>query len=98
MSQISVGRELRDQNLARIEQGRHQDWVAAARAKAVEIAKAKGRVSINDLRKEIELPPDAHPNTWGAVMKTPELRASGQYESATHAAAHARVVRIFVPS
>lgn len=97
MAEISIGRELRDQNLARIEQGRHRDWVAAARAKAVEIAKIKGSVSINDLRKEIELPHDAHPNTWGAVMKTPRLRASG-YEPATHAAAHHRVVRVFVPA
>lgn len=95
MAEVSIGRELRDQNLSRVERGRHIDWLAETRKKAVEIAKTKGCVSINDLRQATTLPPGAHHNTWGAVLRIPELKATGQYEPARHNAAHARNVRIF---
>lgn len=87
------GRELRDAGISRVSLGR-EDWIAKARDMAGWIAKESGQVSINDIRGVIDLPDDYHPSTWGAIFKSKDFQAVG-YCQATHASAHARVVRIY---
>ena len=90
---MKTGRQLRDEALAYFECVR-SDWLNAARMKATQIAVQKGQVTINDLREIITLPEQFSPNTWGAVFKSKEFEAIG-YTQANHAAAHARVVRVY---
>lgn len=87
------GRDLRDAGIARVSIGR-EEWIAKARGTAIAIARRAGQVTINDVRKFIELPDDYHPNTWGAVLRGDAFQAIG-FCQATHASAHARVVRIY---
>lgn len=87
------GRDLRDAGIARVSIGR-EEWIAKARGTAVAIAQRAGQVTINDVRKFIELPDDYHPNTWGAVLRGDAFEPIG-FCQATHPSAHARVVRVY---
>jgi hypothetical protein len=87
------GRDLRDAGIARVSIGR-EEWIAKARSTAVAIAQRAGQVTINDVRKFIELPDDYHPNTWGAVLRGDAFEPIG-FCQATHPSAHARVVRVY---
>lgn len=87
------GRDLRDAGIARVSIGR-EEWIAKARSAAVAIAQRAGQVTINDVRKFIELPDDFHPSTWGAVLRGDAFQAIG-FCQATHPSAHARVVRVY---
>ena len=87
------GRKLRDAGIARVSIGR-EEWIAKARGTAVAIAQRAGQVTINDVRKFIELPDDYHPNTWGAVLRGDAFEPIG-FCQATHPSAHARVVRVY---
>lgn len=58
------GLQLRDDGMARVSVGR-EDWIAQARAIAIEVAEANGTVTINDVRERIELPDEFPPNVWG---------------------------------
>ena len=87
------GRDLRDAGVARVSIGR-EEWIAKARGTAIAIARRAGQVTINDVRKFIELPDDYHPNTWGAVLRGDAFEPIG-FCQATHPSAHARVVRVY---
>jgi len=87
------GQDLRDAGIARVSIGR-EEWIAKARGTAIAIARRAGQVTINDVRKFIELPADFHPNTLGAVLRGDAFQAIG-FCQATHASAHARVVRVY---
>lgn len=87
------GRDLRDAGIARVSIGR-EEWIAKARGTAIAIARRAGQVTINDVRKFIELPDDYHPNTWGAVLRGDDFEPIG-FCQATHPSAHARVVRVY---
>lgn len=87
------GRDLRDAGIARVSIGR-EEWIAKARGTAIAIAQRAGQVTINDVRKFIELPDDYHPNTWGAVLRGDAFEPIG-FCQATHPSAHARVVRVY---
>jgi hypothetical protein len=87
------GHDLRDAGIARVSIGR-EEWIAKARSTAVAIAQRAGQVTINDVRKFIELPDDYHPNTWGAVLRGDAFEPIG-FCQATHPSAHARVVRVY---
>jgi len=93
MSNPSKGRELRDAALAKHETEK-REWIDQARAFAIRIATNRGKVTINDVRNHITLPPGVHPNTWGAVLKCRELQPIG-FDQAHHPAAHARLVRVY---
>jgi hypothetical protein len=71
-----------------------EEWIAKARGTAIAIARRAGHVTINDVRKFIELPDDYHPNTWGAVLRGDAFEPIG-FCQATHPSAHARVVRVY---
>lgn len=87
------GRDLRDAGIARVSIGR-EDWIAKARSLAVSIAKRSGQVTINDVRRFIDLPDDFPPSTWGAVLRGDIFKPIG-YTQAAHPSAHARVIRIY---
>ena len=87
------GRDLRNAGIARVSIGR-EEWIAKARGTAIAIARRAGQVTINDVRKFIELPDDYHPNTWGAVLRGDAFEPIG-FCQATHPSAHARVVRVY---
>lgn len=87
------GRDLRDAGIAAVSIGR-EEWIAKARRTAVAIAQRAGQVTINDVRKFIDLPDDYHPNTWGAVLRGDAFEPIG-FCQATHPSAHARVVRVY---
>lgn len=87
------GRKLRDAGIALVSIGR-EEWIAKARSTAIAIARRAGQVTINDVRKFIELPDDYHPNTWGAVLRGDAFEPIG-FCQATHPSAHARVVRVY---
>lgn len=87
------GRDLRDAGIARVSIGR-DEWLAKARRTAVTVAKRTGQVSINDVRRFVDLPEDCSPNLWGAVFRGGNFEAVG-YCQATHPSAHSRVVRVY---
>lgn len=93
MNSFYTGRNLRDDALLTLEEKR-VEWINKARAQAVAIARRAGRVTINDVRKEMELPEDYHPNTWGAVLRGSQFKAIG-FDQAVHPAAHARTIRLY---
>lgn len=88
-----VGRAIRDAQLD-LFQVRDADFLKRCRALAVAICQQQGTVSINDVRAQIALPAEMNPSVLGAVFKTKEFQAIG-FTEATHAQAHARVVRVY---
>jgi len=93
MKSITKGRAMRDRGLA-IMEVTHKAWIEKARKKAISIARRRGQVSINDVREQMELPPDLHHNALGAVLRTPDLKVVG-FETARHKEARARIVRVY---
>jgi len=91
---IEAGRKARDEGIEQAEYQRYE-WLRLARQSAIEIARKRGSVTINDLRAVIPPPPSGcHHNVWGAVFRTGALKPTG-FTQAAHTAAHARVVRVY---
>lgn len=93
MKGTRAGRAMRDHGLA-IMEVTHKAWIEKARKKAVSIARRRGQVSINDIREQMELPPDLNHNALGAALRSPDLKVVG-FETARHKEARARVVRVY---
>ena len=93
MNDLAIGRALRDAQLTLFEH-RDTEFLSHCRQLAVEIARAQGTVCINDIRAQVRLPAHVHPSVLGSVFKNKKFKAIG-FTEATHAAAHARVVRVY---
>lgn len=93
MQTLSVGRALRDSQLALFEI-RQAEFLESCRALAIEVCKRKGTVSINDIRERIAVPPGVHPSVLGSVFKRGLFSVVG-FTEATHPQAHARIVRVY---
>lgn len=93
MTNLTMGRALRDAQLTLFEQ-RDTAFLSHCRALAVEIARERGSVCINDIRSQVRLPAELHPSVLGSVFKSKKFKAIG-FTEATHAAAHARVIRVY---
>ena len=93
MNDLTIGRVLRDSQLALFEQ-RDTEFLSHCRTIAVEVARKVGTVSINDIRAQVRLPAHVHPSVLGSVFKSKKFQAIG-YTEAAHKAAHARVVRVY---
>ncbi len=89
----ATGRDMRDRQLDIFEQRDHQ-FLERCRALAVLVCKQHGQVSINDIRRFVEVPPGVHPSVLGAVFRTKQFKRVG-FTEATHPQAHARVVRVY---
>lgn len=90
---VSVGRMMHDQGIERVAE-RHEEWLDAVRARAWAVARAKGVVSINDLRPYFVLPEGAHHNLWGTVFRTADFAPVG-ITRVEHPEGHARTVRVY---
>jgi hypothetical protein len=90
---MSEAQELKDEALEALEAA-NREWVLAARRQAIAVASDFGSVSINDIRPRCPLPHGAHPSLYGAVFRTPVLRAAG-YVVAFHSESHGRAVRSY---
>lgn len=86
-------RAIRDAQLGLFEI-RDYEFLQSCRAAAVAIAKARGHVSINEVREAVTLPPNVNPSVLGAVFKGKQFRPVG-YTEAKHPSAHARVIRVY---
>lgn len=93
MNDFYFGRVLRDSQLALFEK-RDPEFLSHCRTIAVEVARQKGTVSINDIRAQVLLPANVHPSVLGSVFKSKRFQAVG-FTEAAHKAAHARVVRVY---
>lgn len=93
MRTAEIGRRLRDSQLALFEI-RQTEFLESCRALAIEVCKRNGRVSINDIRARISVPPGVHPSVLGSVFKTKAFSVVG-FTEAAHPQAHARIVRVY---
>lgn len=93
MQNPSVGRALRDSQLDLFEL-RDAEFLERCRALAVDIARRKGTVSINDIRELVSAPPGVSPSVFGAVFKGRQWQVVGVTQ-ATHPEAHARLIRTY---
>lgn len=93
MLNVSLGQQLRDNQLDMFE-ARDSNFLEHCRSLAVQIARRQGEVSINDIRKHIQVPTGTHPSVLGAVFRTKQFRKVGLCE-ASHPEAHARIVRVY---
>ena len=93
MSDPAIGRALRDNQLDLFEL-RDAEFLERCRALAVQIARHKGTVSINDIRDLVSAPPGVSPSVFGAVFKGRQWQVVG-ITQATHPQAHARLIRIY---
>jgi hypothetical protein len=86
------GKELKDLALKNLELKRF-NWLQICRRTAIKHAQKHGTVSINDIRKVHILPPNFHPNTWGAVFRC-GFRVVGT-TTAKLPQSHGRAVKVF---
>lgn len=93
MHPVEVGRKIRDSQLDFFEV-RDEEFLSHCRTIAVAHAQQFGTVSINDVRERVSIPIGMHPSVFGAVFKGKRFKAVG-FTEATHASAHARVVRVY---
>jgi hypothetical protein len=93
MTDSTNGRALRDAQLEMFEI-RDALFLEHCRVLARMLATEQGKVSINDIRARVKIPPGMHPSVLGAVFRIKQFQAVG-YTEATHPEAHARVVRVY---
>ena len=91
---MKTGNQLKDEALDSHEQTK-AFYILSARWGAVKIAKRKGFVTINEVRKHYPPPPDLHPSVMGAVLRGALFVHTGKYTRAQHPASHARMVGIY---
>lgn len=89
----TTGQIIKEAQLALFE-SRDKEFLAECRAVAVQICQEFGTVSINDIRQRVAIPAEMHPSVLGAVFRNKQFEACG-FTEATHAQAHARVVRVY---
>ena len=93
MLELTQGQQIRNSQLDFFEH-RDSEFLNHCRSLAVQIARRQGEVSINDIRKHIQVPTGTHPSVLGAVFRTKQFRKVGLCE-ASHPEAHARIVRVY---
>jgi len=93
MREQTQGQQIRNSQLDFFEI-RDSEFLTHCRSLAVQIARRQGEVSINDIRKHIQVPSGTHPSVLGAVFRTKQFRKVGLCE-ASHPEAHARIVRVY---
>lgn len=91
---LFTGRELRDAGIARATRdSTTQRLIDAARDWAASYAARHGTVSINDVRRVLDLSV-MPPNAIGAIFRDRRFVMCGTTE-AQHAEAHARLIRVY---
>lgn len=91
---LDLGRALRDDGIRRVTRSDSVlRCIQTARDWAESYARRHGAVSINDVRRALDLK-DVPPNSIGAIFRDKRFTVCG-YTQATHADAHARTVKVF---
>lgn len=89
-------RELRDLGMAKsLEDFASSEWVLRARAKAIEIAIAKGTVTINDVHQEFPPPRGVRQNAIGSVLRSRNLKRVSDIQS-DKKSSHARRIGVYI--
>jgi hypothetical protein len=88
-----TGKQLKQAALDGLEAAR-QDYVLEAREFAVQYAKQRGEISINEIRECCPPPADINPAVLGAILRGKQWEPVG-YTTAKHPDAHARVIRTY---
>ena len=73
MLEQTLGQQTRNQQLDIFEQ-REPEFLNHCRSLAIQIARREGEVSINDIRKHIQVPAGVHPSVLGAVFRTKQFQ------------------------
>lgn len=92
---LSRGEKLKESAMVGVEK-KNAAWLNTIRKQAIRIAKRKGSVTTDDLRKyamKKELKP-SHPNAWGAVFRGSDWRVIGRCKSRLPSN-HAREIRVW---
>ena len=72
-----------------------ETYLYMARSMAVQIAREKGFVTINDVREKMPPPSDIHASVLGAVFRNKKFVHTGKYTTAKHTCSHARKIGIY---
>lgn len=92
--ELDLGRRLRDAGIRRASQGdTAQALLRVARDWAESYARKHGTVSINDVRRVLDLSA-MRPNSIGGIFRDSRFTICG-YTQAEHANAHARTIKIY---
>lgn len=84
----------RDAALDAFERGSHRDWLREARKLATRLARQNGRVTVDDVRRELPPPRDADPRIMGAVLNCPAFVPVG-FINSKRRTCHGRPIRLF---
>jgi hypothetical protein len=85
---LPAGEDQRLENLRR-------HWLASARAVARHLAYRNGTVTIDEVRRHCEPPEGIDPRVMGAVFRSADFEATGDYRRSDRRACHNRPVAIF---
>jgi hypothetical protein len=94
MNKVNEAQARKDMALLLHESGK-SDYIIKARQAAVKVAKKKGFVSINEVRRDCPPPDKYHPSVMGAILRGSVFEHTGQYIKAAHPASHARIVGVY---
>lgn len=93
LEDLDAGRLGRDRAVAILELTT-VEWLEIARNVAERVARARGRVTADDVRRECPIPEGRDPRLVGAVFKDRRFRKAGMTQTA-RAEAHARPIAVF---
>jgi menaquinone-dependent protoporphyrinogen IX oxidase len=79
---------------SRLERQRRQ-WLANARAVARHLAHRNGTVTIDEVRRYCAPPEDIDPRVMGAVFRSLDFEATGNYRKSDRRECHNRPVAVF---
>lgn len=72
-----------------------KNWLESARAIARHLAQRNGTVTIDEVRRHCEPPPEIDPRVMGTVFRTAEFEATGRYRKSDRRECHNRPVAVF---
>jgi hypothetical protein len=85
--------QARDEGIRRVAEN-NQEFLVEAREVALRIAKRKGTVTADEVRRECELTP-LHPNAYGAIFKSPKFKWTGSYRRSALVQGHGNLQRVW---
>jgi len=72
----------------------NQQFLDVARSTAKHLARWRGEVTCDDVRKVCTIEP-LHPNAWGALFKTKEWEWTGRYRKSALVQGHGNMQRVW---
>jgi hypothetical protein len=88
---------LRDIGIEKVTSYPNDEYVMRARAFAVSYARKYGKVTSDDVQREMPIPSGIHPNATGGIFKTKDLMVIGMTQ--THRiSGRARRILVYAPA